>query len=198
MASTNMIPSLSEHMKPTVIATHDIAKTLKDNGVPIAAKLWDYLVDAKAKIDAGLNYTPLRPGWFRGLCAELSISPAYNPYKICYTEIHRDNLNGWDDRIRMLNSWSATDYYMVRIAGEVYVVWLNSSDEVLHINLHWRDELGTDDDGEETPEVIDEPPAEEFADVIAIPAQLPQVGQVVGTHAAVEDTVGAANNKKPP
>ncbi len=197
MASVNMILSLSEHMKPTVIATHDIAKTLKDNGVPIASKLWDYLVDAKAKIDAGLDYTPLRPGWFRGLSAELSISPAYNPYKVCYAEIHRDNLNGWDTRIRMLNSWSATDYYMVRIAGEVYVVWLNSSDEVLHIDLHWRSELNVDD-GDEASEVIDEPPAKEFADVIAIPAQLPQVGQVVGAHAAVEDTDEAANNKKPP
>ncbi len=189
-----MILSLSEHMKPTVIATHDIAKTLKDNGVPIASKLWDYLVDAKAKIDAGLDYTPLRPGWFRGLSAELSISPAYNPYKVCYAEIHRDNLNGWDTRIRMLNSWSATDYYMVRIAGEVYVVWLNSSDEVLHIDLHWRNELDVDD-GEEATEVIGELLDGWLVNDVAIPAHLPQV---VGAHAAVEDTDEAANNKKPP
>jgi hypothetical protein len=197
MASANMIPSLSDHMKPTVIATHDIAKMLNDNGVPIAAKLWDYLVDAKAKIDAGLDYTPPRPGWFRGLCAELSISPAYNPYKVCYTKIHRDNLNGWDARIRMLNSWSSTDYYMIRIAGEVYVVWLNASNEVLYIDLNWHSVLNVDDD-EDAHEVNDEPPVEQFAGVIAITAQLPQVGQVVGAHAVVEDMDDAANDKKPP
>jgi hypothetical protein len=197
--------SFSEHMKPIVIEMYNTAKKLKDAGIPLAPVFWDYLVDAKNKIDNGDEYMPPRPGWFAGLHATLSVGGGYNPYQICYNTIFRENLNGWEDRVQMLNSWSSTNYYLVRVDGDVYMVWLNAHDQVQHIDLHWRSEL---DELEHEPEpaVPETEPAipapEPNPDAVVVPpAALPAVGELVGAYAAVDDDCAileAAHNKKPP
>ena len=201
MANIDVMLSLSEHMKPIVIEMYNTVKKLNDAGIPLAPVFWNYLVDAKHKIDNNEEYTPPRPGWFAGLHATLSVGGGYNPYQICYNKIFQENLNGWDDRVQMLNSWSATRYYLIRVNAEIFMVWLNTDNQVQHIDLHWRGELDTDVPPAPEPDVMVHGP--EPYDVVVPPAVLPVIGEQVGLHAVVaadDDSVipEAAHNKKPP
>jgi hypothetical protein len=136
-SSTDIMDDILSHYRPQVIALYNKVNFFRSNDIPVEEAFWNALDLAHSNIQNGKSFNPMVMRGTAGLHAELSTSPAYNPYQVGYNEIISRDLHGWENRVNLLNAYSGTSYYMFRIDGNFYLVWLNSHGEINQVCSDW-------------------------------------------------------------
>ena len=127
---SNTMEDILSHYRPRVIALYNTLNFFRNNDLPVEEAFWNNVDLAHANIQNGKDFNPMVVRGTAGLHAELSISPAYNPYQVAYDRIISEDLNGWENRVNLMNAYSGTSYYMFRIEGEFYMVWVNAHGQI--------------------------------------------------------------------
>lgn len=128
------------HTRPYQLEIYEKLSRFRDAGIPIEDAYWQGVYKAQGKIANDEEYVPCLST--AGLHYTLSVSSMYNPYKYARDIILEENRNGWDQRVDVPNAYSGTGYYMFRLDGILYLVYVNSSDEINMVESDsWRTNL---------------------------------------------------------